>query len=68
VKALVKKVIEVCNKKKKYIGLCGDAPSTYPEFAQFLVKCGIQSISLSPDAVVRTTLAIADMEKKLRKK
>ena len=54
------------NKKKKYIGICGDAPSTYMEFAQFLVECGIQSISLSPDAVVRTTLAIAAMEKKLK--
>ncbi len=68
VKSLVAKVIEVANKKKKYIGICGDAPSTYPEFAQFLVKCGIQSISLSPDAVVRTTLKIAEMEKKLRQK
>jgi pyruvate,water dikinase len=68
VKALVSRVIEVANKKKKYIGICGDAPSTYPEFAQFLVKCGIHSISLSPDAVVRTTLAIAEMERKLRKK
>jgi pyruvate,water dikinase len=68
VKQLVSKVVNVANKKKKYIGLCGDAPSTYPEFAQFLVKCGIQSISLSPDAVVKTTLAIAEMEKKLRRK
>ena len=67
VKKLVRKVIEVCTKKKKYIGLCGDAPSTYPEFAQFLVECGIESISLSPDAVVKTTLAIAEMEKKLKK-
>ncbi|MBN2111559.1 phosphoenolpyruvate synthase, partial [Candidatus Woesearchaeota archaeon] len=68
VKKLVSRVIEVANKKKKYIGICGDAPSTYPEFAQFLVECGIQSISLSPDAVVKTTLAIAEMEQKLKKK
>ncbi len=66
VKALVARVIDVANKKKKYIGLCGDAPSTYPEFAQFLVKAGIKSISLSPDAVIKTTLAIAEMEKKMR--
>jgi hypothetical protein len=46
---------------------CGDAPSTYPEFAEFLVDCGIDSISLSPDAVVRTRLAIAEYEKKKRK-
>lgn len=68
VKELVSRVIKIANKKKKYIGICGDAPSTYPEFAQFLVKCGIQSISLSPDAVVKTTLKIAEMEHKLRKR
>lgn len=68
VKELVSRVIKVCNKKKKYIGLCGDAPSTYEEFAEFLVKEKIQSISLSPDAVVKTTLTIAEMEKKLDKK
>ena len=67
VKQLVSKVIQICNKKKKYIGLCGDAPSTYPEFAQFLVECGIQTVSLSPDAVVKTTLAISEMEKKLKR-
>ena len=61
-------VIDKAKKNKKKIGLCGDAPSTYPDFAQFLVECGIDSISLTPDAVVMTTLAIAEMEKKLKKK
>ncbi|MBN2458552.1 phosphoenolpyruvate synthase [Candidatus Woesearchaeota archaeon] len=65
VKALVKKVIEVANKKGKYIGICGQAPSDYPEFAEFVVKCGIQSISLNPDTVIKTTLAVAELEKKL---
>ena len=65
VEQLVAKVVAVANKKGKYIGLCGDAPSTYPEFAQFLVKAGIQSMSLSPDAVLKTTLKVAEMEKKL---
>lgn len=65
---MVQYVIERAKKNKKKIGLCGDAPSTYPEFAQFLVECGIDSISLSPDAVVKTTLAIAEMEKKLGRK
>ncbi len=67
VKRLVQYVIEQAKKHKRKIGICGDAPSTHPDFAQFLVKCGIDSISLSPDAVVRTTLKIAEMEKKLRK-
>jgi pyruvate,water dikinase len=67
VKKLVSSVIKVAKSKKKKIGICGDAPSTYPDFAQFLVKEGIDSISLSPDAVVRTTLKIAEMEKKLRR-
>ena len=68
VEDLVHYVIDKAKKNKRKIGLCGDAPSTYPEFAQFLVECGIDSISLSPDAVVKTTLAIAQMEKKLKKK
>lgn len=66
VQKMVASVIEGAKKRKQKIGICGDAPSTYPEFAQFLVKCGIDSISLSPDAVLKTTLKIAEMEKKLK--
>lgn len=47
------------------IGICGQAPSDYPKFAEFLVQCGIDSISLNPDAVLRTTLAVLEMEKRL---
>ena len=65
VKKLIADVIEVANRKGKYIGICGQAPSDYPEFAQFLVEKGIQSISLNPDTVIRTTLKIAETEKKL---
>jgi pyruvate,water dikinase len=50
------------------IGICGQAPSDYPEFAEFLVQCGIDSISLNPDAVLRTTLAVLELEEKLTKK
>lgn len=64
---LIEKVIKVAKKRGRKIGICGDAPSTYPEFAEFLVKCGINSISLSPDAVVRTTMTIAKAEKKYGK-
>jgi pyruvate,water dikinase len=52
---------------KRKIGICGHAPSDYPEFAQFLVKRGIDSISLNPDAVMRTTVKILEMEQQLRK-
>jgi pyruvate,water dikinase len=47
------------------IGICGQAPSDYPEFAQFLVREGIDSISLNPDTVLKTTLKIAEMEKQM---
>jgi pyruvate, water dikinase len=63
VKKLVAQVIAVAKKKKKKIGICGDAPSTYPEFAEFLVEAGIDSISLSPDAVVKTLMVVARKEK-----
>ncbi|MBS3904418.1 MAG: phosphoenolpyruvate synthase [Simkania sp.] len=64
VKRMIRHVISVAKKQKCKIGICGDAPSTYPEFAKFLVDCGIDSISLSPDAVMRTRSVIANHEKR----
>ena len=64
VKKMVRTVIETCNAKGKYIGICGQAPSDYPEFARFVVECGIQTMSLNPDTVIKTTLAIAELEEK----
>jgi len=64
VKNLIKDVISVAKKKGKYIGICGQAPSDYPEFAEFLVEQGIESISLNPDTVIKTTQLIARKEKK----
>ncbi len=63
VKNLIWFVIDVAKKKKKKIGICGQAPSDYPEFAKFLVECGINSISLNPDTVVKTTLDVLKYEK-----
>lgn len=63
VKKMVTQVIQACKKRKKYCGICGQAPSDYPEFAQFLVKQGIESISLNPDAVIKTILKIAKRSK-----
>ena len=65
VKSLISTAIEKCNSKGKYIGICGDAPSTFPDFAEWLVDKGIQSISLSPDAVLKTLLVISKKEKNI---
>ena len=65
VKKLIAQVIAVCRRRGRKIGICGQAPSDYPDFAQFLVEEGIDSISLNPDTVLKTTLAILDKEKTL---
>jgi pyruvate,water dikinase len=63
VKAMVKRVIEKAKAKGRKVGICGQAPSDYPEFAAFLVEQGIDSISLNPDSVLKTMLTIAKTEK-----
>ena len=68
VKKLIAEVIHKCRAKKKYIGICGQAPSDHPEFAKFLVEEGIESMSLNPDTVVSATIAVAETEKRLHKK
>ncbi len=65
-KKAVSLLIKECNKAKKYIGICGEAPSNYPEFALFLVKEGIESISLNPESVLRTYLFLAKSLKSRR--
>jgi pyruvate,water dikinase len=64
VKKMIAQAITVCRAKGRKIGICGQAPSDYPEFARFLVEQGIHSISLNPDSVLKTTLAIVDTETK----
>ncbi|PIR90673.1 phosphoenolpyruvate synthase [bacterium (Candidatus Gribaldobacteria) CG10_big_fil_rev_8_21_14_0_10_37_21] len=58
VKKMLHEVIAICKKRKKYCGICGQAPSDYPEFAKWLIKEGIESISLNPDSVIKTILAL----------
>jgi pyruvate,water dikinase len=65
VKELIRQVIRVSKRKKVHIGICGQAPSDYPEFARFLVEEGIDSLSLNPDTVVKTTIDIKKTEDKL---
>jgi len=56
---------ENCKEEGRKIGICGQAPSDFPEFATFLVECGIDSISLIPDTIVETRLAIAKKEEEI---
>jgi pyruvate,water dikinase len=65
-KALVAQAIKICRKNNKYIGICGQAPSDYPDFAKFLVEEGIESISLNPDTVIETTKLIYKTEQSLK--
>jgi pyruvate,water dikinase len=65
VKSMVKSVIDTAKRRGKKIGICGQAPSDFPEFATFLVECGIDSMSLIPDTAIKTRLAVAAKEKEL---
>jgi pyruvate,water dikinase len=65
VKTMIAQAIQICRARKRKIGICGQAPSDYPDFAQFLVTQGIDSISLNPDTVMKTTAAILEKEKAL---
>jgi pyruvate,water dikinase len=55
--------IAACRRRGKYIGICGQAPSDFPEITEWLVERGIESISLNPDSVMRMTKVVLDMEK-----
>jgi len=63
VKKMIKEIISACKKRGKYVGICGQAPSDYPEFAEFLVKEGITAISLNPDTVIKTILHLSKHQK-----
>jgi len=65
VKKMIRRMIKVAHRYHCKIGICGQAPSDFPEFTKFLVEEGIDSISLNPDTVVKTTLNILKIEKKL---
>jgi len=67
VKELIEEAIKVCQNNGKYIGICGQGPSDFPDFAEFLVEKGIESISLNPDSVIKTRIMIAEKEKQLNK-
>ncbi|MEK6708556.1 MAG: phosphoenolpyruvate synthase [Pseudomonadota bacterium] len=64
VKALLHLAIQACHKAGKYIGICGQGPSDYPDLAKWLMEEGIDTLSLNPDSVVETWLYLAEQVKK----
>ncbi len=64
VKRIIAMAIEGAKRAGRKVGICGQAPSDYPEFARFLVEQGIDSLSLNPDAVLNTTAAVLEVEAK----
>ncbi|MBU2842271.1 phosphoenolpyruvate synthase [Acidithiobacillus thiooxidans] len=65
VKEMIRLAVEGCARNGIHSGLCGQAPSDYPEMAEFLVQLGIDSISLNPDTVLATTLQVLEVEKRM---
>ena len=68
VKAMIRLAVEGAKRNRRHIGICGQAPSDYPEMAEFLVRLGIDSISLNPDTILRTTPRIVALERQLGRK
>ncbi|GAB4325723.1 MAG: phosphoenolpyruvate synthase [Dehalococcoidia bacterium] len=62
---MIQMAVEGAKRNHRYSGICGQAPSDYPEVAEFLVRIGIESMSLSPDTVIQTTQAVLELEGKL---
>jgi len=65
VKEMIKLAVEGCQRNSRHSGICGQAPSDYPEIAEYLVKLNIDSISLNPDSVLKTIQDISKLEEKL---
>ena len=62
---MIRLAVEGAKRNKKYSGICGQAPSDYPDMAKFLVELGIESISVNPDRLLQFKIEIADIENKL---
>jgi pyruvate,water dikinase len=65
VKEMLRLAVEGAKRNGRHSGICGQAPSDYPEMAEFLVRLEIDSISLNPDSVLKTTQRILDLEREL---
>lgn len=66
-KRIIAMAIDAAKRAGRKVGICGQAPSDYPEFAQFLVEQGIDSLSLNPDSVLNTTAAVLAVERSQRR-
>ena len=64
VKEMIRLAVEGCRRNRIHSGLCGQAPSDYPDMAEYLVELGIDSMSLNPDTVVRTTRQVLEVEER----
>jgi pyruvate,water dikinase len=65
VKEMIRLAVEGCRRNGIHSGLCGQAPSDYPDMAEFLVEVGIDSMSLNPDTVIKTTRQVVELERRL---
>ncbi len=63
--SFLRQAVEGAKRNGRHVGICGQAPSDYPEIAEFLVECGIDSISLTPDSVLRTLRRVLEVERRL---
>ncbi len=68
VKEMIRLAVEGCRRNRIHSGLCGQAPSDYPDMAAYLVELGIESMSLNPDTVIKTTTSVLEVEKRLGRK
>ncbi|NIP42048.1 MAG: phosphoenolpyruvate synthase [candidate division Zixibacteria bacterium] len=62
IKRMISHVIKVAKERNRKIGICGQAPSDFPDFAKFLVREGIDSISLNPDSIIKTSIVLSEIE------
>jgi pyruvate,water dikinase len=67
VRQMISLAVEGCRRNERHSGLCGQAPSDFPEFADFLVRLGIDSISLNPDSIISVTRRVLEIEQQLAK-
>jgi pyruvate,water dikinase len=65
VTAFLRQAVEGARRNGRHSGICGQAPSDYPEMAEFLVECGIDSVSVTPDVLLRTVRIVREAEKRL---
>jgi pyruvate,water dikinase len=68
VKQMISSLIKSAKRNKVKVGICGQGPSDFPDFAQFLVEEGIDSISVTPDSIIKTIKAVSIAEKKMKGK